>query len=602
MNLETLNDKQKQAVLEKGNVLVIAGAGTGKTRVLTSRIAYYIKQGINQENIFAFTFTNKAASEMKSRLAKLLNNVPRCNISTFHSFFFQELNMNALLIGFEYPISIIDSDDKLKIIRKIIEEENLDLKDSEVLRYISNIKNHIINDYKNLEESISVGLVFNRLQEELKKINRMDFDDILYYYDKLIDSDPEYLQEEREEFKYVLIDESQDMNQIQYEIISKLCKKSKSLFLVGDQDQCIYAFRGSNLEIINRFLLDFKAKTIILEENYRSTKNILESANKLIKFNNLRIDKNLFTSNEEDNHKIFYRGFHTSHEEANYIANLVVRLKEVGYQDKDICILYRNNMISNPIEKELIKKNLSFTTYGSYPFFMHKEIKSLINHYRFCFNPNDDLALEMIINYPVKRLTEKELQDVKTDSQNKRIPLYVALKTIKLDVYTQLTELKNLFENLTPKEFISLLLNRLNLIGYLSKEKNPKNKITRVLEFKTYMEEIPEANHIEETKNLINNIYLQNTKEKQKDTISLMTIHQAKGLEFKAVILCGCNQGILPSSKSIDINNEEERRLFYVAITRAKERLFLTSSQRRFMNGKFNFYSPSNFLLEMGIV
>ena len=305
MNLETLNDKQKQAVLEKGNVLVIAGAGTGKTRVLTSRIAYYIKQGINQENIFAFTFTNKAASEMKSRLAKLLNNVPRCNISTFHSFFFQELNMNALLIGFEYPISIIDSDDELKIIRKIIEEENLDLKDSEVLRYISNIKNHIINDYKNLEESISVGLVFNKLQEELKKINRMDFDDILYYYDKLIDSDPEYLQEEREEFKYVLIDESQDMNQIQYEIISKLCKKSKSLFLVGDQDQCIYAFRGSNLEIINRFLLDFKAKTIILEENYRSTKNILESANKLIKFNNLRIDKNLFTSNEEENHKIY---------------------------------------------------------------------------------------------------------------------------------------------------------------------------------------------------------------------------------------------------------------------------------------------------------
>lgn len=602
MNLETLNDKQKQAVLEKGNVLVIAGAGTGKTRVLTSRIAYYIKQGINQENIFAFTFTNKAASEMKSRLAKLLNNVPRCNISTFHSFFFQELNMNALLIGFEYPISIIDSDDELKIIRKIIEEENLDLKDSEVLRYISNIKNHIINDYKNLEESISVGLVFNKLQEELKKINRMDFDDILYYYDKLIDSDPEYLQEEREEFKYVLIDESQDMNQIQYEIISKLCKKSKSLFLVGDQDQCIYAFRGSNLEIINRFLLDFKAKTIILEENYRSTKNILESANKLIKFNNLRIDKNLFTSNEEENHKIFYRGFHTSHEEANYIANLVVRLKEVGYQDKDICILYRNNMISNPIEKELIKKNLSFTTYGSYPFFMHKEIKSLINHYRFCFNLNDDLALEMIINYPVKRLTEKEFQDAKTNSQNKRIPLYVSLKTIKLDVYTQLTELKNLFENLTPKEFISLLINRINLIEYLSKEKNPKNKISRVLEFKTYMEEIPEANHIEETKNLINNIYLQNTKDKQKDTISLMTIHQAKGLEFKAVILCGCNQGILPSSKSIDINNEEERRLFYVAITRAKERLFLTSSQRRFINGKFNFYSPSNFLLEMGIV
>lgn len=601
MNLDSLNNKQKQAVLEKGNVLVIAGAGTGKTRVLTSRIAYYIKQGISQDNIYAFTFTNKAASEMKSRLAKLLNLVPRCDISTFHSFFFQELNMNTSLIGFDYPISIIDTNDELKIIRKIIEEENLDLKDSEVLRYISNIKNHIVNNYKNLEESISVSLVFTKLQEELLKINRMDFDDILYYYDKLLTLDPEYLQEQRELFKYVLIDESQDMNQIQYEIIHKLCKKSKSLFLVGDQDQCIYAFRGSNLEIINRFLLDFSAKTIILEENYRSTKNILESANKLIKYNNLRIDKNLFTNSENDNHKIFYRGFHTSNEEANYIANLIVRLKEVGYQDKDICILYRNNMISNPIENELIKKQLSFTTYGSYPFFMHKEVKSLINHYRFCFNPNDDLALEMIINYPIKRLTEKELQDLRIDSQNKRISLFDALRTVKEDVYKQFLELKNLFENLTPKEFITLLINRLQLIENLTKEKNPKNKVARVLEFKSYMEEIPETNHIEETKNLINNIYLQNTKEKQKDTISLMTIHQAKGLEFKAVILCGCNQGILPSSKSIDANNEEERRLFYVAITRAKERLFLTSSQRRFINGKFNYYPPSNFLLEMGI-
>ena len=601
MNFETLNEKQKQAILEKGHVLVIAGAGTGKTRVLTSRIAYYIKQGINQDNIYAFTFTNKAASEMKSRLAKMLNNVPRCNISTFHSYFFQELNMNATTLGFTYPISIIDSDDILKIIRSIIEEQKFNIKDSDVYHYISNIKNHIINDYKNLQEATTVGFIFNKLQEELLKINRMDFDDILYYYDKLLDIDQEYLNEMRILFKYVLIDESQDMNQIQYEIISKLSKKAKSLFLVGDQDQCIYTFRGSNLEIINRFILDFNAKTIVLEENYRSSKNILESANKLIKFNNKRIEKNLFTTNEEDNYKIFYKGFRTSAEEANYAANLILRLKEVGYKDSEICILYRNNMISNPIERELVRKQIPFTTYGSYPFFMHKEIKSLINHYRFCFNPNDDLSLEIIINYPKKRLTENEFSLVKTNSINNKISYFESLKKINLDAYNNLLEIKTSFENQTPKEFINYLINKLQLIEIISKEKNSKNKISRILEFKNYLEELPEVKHIQETKNLINNIYLQNTKEKQKDTISLMTIHQAKGLEFKAVILVGCNHGILPSSKSIDTNNEEERRLFYVAITRAKERLFLTSSQIRFINGKFNYYPPSNFLLEMGI-
>ena len=601
MNFETLNEKQKQAILEKGHVLVIAGAGTGKTRVLTSRIAYYIKQGIDQDNIYAFTFTNKAASEMKSRLAKMLNNVPRCNISTFHSYFFQELNMNATTLGFTYPISIIDSDDILKIIRSIIEEQKFDIKDSDVYHYISNIKNHIINDYKNLQEATTVGFIFNKLQEELLKINRMDFDDILYYYDKLLDIDKEYLNEMRTLFKYVLIDESQDMNQIQYEIISKLSKKAKSLFLVGDQDQCIYTFRGSNLEIINRFILDFNAKTIVLEENYRSSKNILESANKLIKFNNKRIEKNLFTTNEEDNYKIFYKGFRTSAEEANYAANLILRLKEVGYKDSEICILYRNNMISNPIERELVKKQIPFTTYGSYPFFMHKEIKSLINHYRFCFNHNDDLSLEMIINYPKKRLTENEFSLVKTNSINNKISYFESLKELNLEAYNNLLEIKTSFENQTPKEFINYLINKLQLIELISKEKNPKNKISRILEFKNYIEELPEVNHIQETKNLINNIYLQNTKEKQKDTISLMTIHQAKGLEFKTVILVGCNHGILPSSKSIDTNNEEERRLFYVAITRAKERLFLTSSQIRFINGKFNYYPPSNFLLEMGI-
>ena len=604
MNLESLNNKQKEAVDATGNVLVVAGAGTGKTRVLTTKIASLINNKIDQKNIYAFTFTNKAAREMKTRVAKLIYNSPSCNISTFHSFFFQELNIYAHEVGFEYPISIIDQDDELKIVRKIIENNHLPIKDSDCIHYISNIKNHIENKYSSLEESVLVGFVFKYLQHELKQINRMDFDDILYYYDRLLKVDPEYLSEMQQEMKYILIDESQDMNIIQYEIISKLAKHSKLFFLVGDQDQCIYTFRGSNLEMINRFKDEFKAKVIILEENYRCNKNILESANNVIKNNIQRIEKNLFTSNEEENHKIFYKGFHTAQEEANYVSNLILRLKEIGYKNEEIVILYRNNMISNAFEKELILKNIPFVVYGAYPFFMHKEIKSLINHYRFCIDQNDDLALSMILNYPINRFT---------DSENSRInqlrkpnkSLYQFLKEDdnekSKEVVSFLEIIIDNFNEMSPEDFISYLIDEIRIIETVTKEKNAKEKIARILEFKSFMEAIPEDDHINRTQEMINNIYLQNTSDKKSDSISMMTIHQAKGLEFKVVILVGCNHGIIPSNKSNDVNDEEERRLFYVALTRAKERLFLTSAQRRFVNGKNTYYSPSSFLLEMGI-
>lgn len=594
MNLESLNEKQIEAIKCTKNVLVVAGAGTGKTRVLTNKIASLIINKVKQEEIFAFTFTNKAASEMKSRVAKIILNLPKCNISTFHSFFFQELNMNAKTIGFDYPIAIIDQDDEMKIIRKIINENNLDIKDTDCYKYISNIKNHIKNKYKNLNESLNVSLIFKKLQQALKQINRMDFDDILYYYHQLINIDLDYLNDLIKQIKYILIDEAQDMNKIQYEIIKSLAKKSKLFFLVGDQDQCIYTFRGSNLETINNFITEYNPSIILLEENYRSNGRILECANKVIKNNLQRIDKNLYTLNKTNDYQIIYRGFHTANEEANFIANLIIKLKELNYKNEEIAILYRNNMISNIIEKELINKNIPFTIYGSYPFFMHKEIKSLINHYLFVNNPHDDLALSLILNYPKKQILDKQLEKINLSKDNTSIYEYIKNNNEFKSLYNQLEQLINNYQEMTPKEFINYLLNETQII---EKEKSSKDKIARILEFKSYIENIEDNTLIQE---MINNIYLQNTKEKTNKTVSLMTIHQAKGLEFKVIIIAGCNQGIIPSNKSESKNNEEERRLFYVAITRAKERLFLTSSQRRFINGKNTYYSPSSFLFEMG--
>ena len=604
MNSETLNNKQLEVINSTGPVLCIAGAGTGKTKVLTHKIAELIQNNVKEDEIYAFTFTNKAAKEMKVRVSEITNRLHKCTISTFHSYFFQELNYNADQLGFYYPINIIDPDDELKIIREIIKEEEFDIKDSDAYKYISNIKNHIDNKFESLKENIMVGTIFKKLQAKLKENNRMDFDDILYYYFLLLKQDKEYLESMQKIFQYVLIDEAQDMNLIQYEIISKLAKQSKLFLLVGDIDQCIYTFRGSNYSLINRFKEEWKAKQIILEENYRCTKSILISANKVINNNYDRIEKNLFTNNEVSYRNI-YRGFRTQKEEATFVSNLIESLISFGYKYDEIAILYRNNMIVNSFEKEMIIKKIPYTVYGSYPFFSHKEIKSLINHYRFLLNQDDSLSFQLLLNYPKKRLSDTLYRELTSITTNTKKTLYQVIKESNKEVCKEIIkdydDLIQKFHELSNIDFFEYLINKINLIEFLSKERNAKEKLARVLEFKSFIEELSNDETKDSISEFINNIYLQNTNEKKNETVSMMTIHQSKGLEFKVVIIVCCNQGILPYVKSIDPNNEEERRLFYVALTRARERLFLTSSQRLFMNGKFTYLPPSSFLLEMGI-
>ena len=604
MTSEVLNNKQIEVINSTGPVLCIAGAGTGKTKVLTHKISELLNNNVDDDKIYAFTFTNKAAREMKVRVSKLTNRLNKCTISTFHSFFFQELNYMADFLGFYYPINIIDPDDEMKIIREIIKEENLSIRDSDAYKYISNLKNHIENKYESLKDNMMVGIIFKKLQEKLKENNRMDFDDILYYYYRLLKQDKEYLENMQKTFQYVLIDEAQDMNLIQYEIISKLAKKSKLLLLVGDIDQCIYTFRGSNYSLINRFKEEWKAKQIILEENYRCTKSILLSANNLIRNNYDRIKKNLYTNNDIS-YKNIYRGFRTQKEEANFVSNLIEKLISFGYKYDEIAILYRNNMIVNPFEKEMILKKIPYTVYGSYPFFSHKEIKSLINHYRFLLNQEDSLSFQLLLNYPKKRIGDSLLRELTNESTSTKKSLYKLMKESDKDVCKEVIndyeELLQKFNELSNIDFFEYLIKKINLIEIVSKEKNAKEKLARILEFKTFIEDVPDDDKHTSISEFINNIYLQNTNEKKNETVSMMTIHQSKGLEFKVVIIVCCNQGILPFSKSTDPNNEEERRLFYVALTRARERLFLSSSQRLFINGKFTYLPPSSFLLEMGI-
>lgn len=604
MTSEVLNNKQIEVINSTGPVLCIAGAGTGKTKVLTHKISELLNNNVEDDKIYAFTFTNKAAREMKVRVSKLTNRLNKCTISTFHSFFFQELNYMADFLGFYYPINIIDPDDEMKIIREIIKEENLSIRDSDAYKYISNMKNHIENKYESLKDNMMVGIIFKKLQEKLKENNRMDFDDILYYYYRLLKQDKEYLENMQKTFQYVLIDEAQDMNLIQYEIISKLAKKSKLLLLVGDIDQCIYTFRGSNYSLINRFKEEWKAKQIILEENYRCTKSILLSANNLIRNNYDRIKKNLYTNNDIS-YKNIYRGFRTQKEEASFVSNLIEKLISFGYKYDEIAILYRNNMIVNPFEKEMILKKIPYTVYGSYPFFSHKEIKSLINHYRFLLNQEDSLSFQLLLNYPKKRIGDSLLRELTNESTSAKKSLYKLMKESNKDVCKEVIrdyeELLQKFNELSNIDFFEYLIKKINLIEIVSKEKNAKEKLARILEFKTFIEDVQDDDKHTSISEFINNIYLQNTNEKKNETVSMMTIHQSKGLEFKVVIIVCCNQGILPFSKSTDPNNEEERRLFYVALTRARERLFLSSSQRLFINGKFTYLPPSSFLLEMGI-
>lgn len=596
-----LNSKQLEAVQTAAkNTFVVAGAGTGKTRVLTFRIKHLLDKGIDPKEIVAFTFTNKAANEMKVRLRQMTTKVSELSISTFHSYCFYYLNFFHKYIGFEDKINIIDDQDKTRIIRKIISDNNFDSIDKEIIANISKLKNHQKFELKTSKDSLELNAIFTDYQAYLRKSSCMDFDDILYYFYKLISTDEDVLEQIQSGAKYILIDECQDINKIQFDIVSKLMNRKTSIFMVGDEDQTIYTFRGSKIDTLNEFIRFNNFEIIVLEENYRSKQNILDIANRLIHHNQSINKKNLFTSNKDREYKILIKTFNHVNQEALYIRKVIEALHARGSSYKDMVILYRNNNLSTPFEKELLSGNIPYVIHGSHAFYSYKEIKLLLSVIKVALNPNDDVSMHYVLT---NLLNVKSSYLDKIDSIQDMIELSI-YEVISQDDEAYSKAIKSAIDDLNEDiksksilEFIDKIIKDYSLEERITKEQNSKDKLRRIYDFRSMLQDESINTSIDK---FLENIYLNSSeKDKDIDAVTLMTIHQAKGLEYKTVFLVSLNEGILPNKTKLDTNLEEERRIFYVGITRAKERLILTSSYKTVINGMTKSFMPSTFLLEL---
>ena len=601
VNLDPLNAKQRQAVLSEGKkVLVMSGAGAGKTRVLTNRIAFLLMCGVPENEIIAFTFTNKAAREMRNRLYKILGRESKTFIGTFHSYCYmciRELG-NYYKLGFKFEPEIITDYDKSRLIKNILSKYNKDYSNIPFISAISKIKNGVNIDYIQGEDRMILNAVYKEYQDKLKESSMMDFDDMVPLFLKLSEIDKEYFDYVCQ-YQYVLVDECQDTNSIQYELINKVSELHQNVFMVGDEDQLIYSFRSSDIAILN----DFKEKAneiIIPNENYRCNKEILALANKLISHNQDRLQKDL-VSNIEATKKVIYKDFINQTDEAYEVSTRIKQLILRGETYEDIAILYRNNSQMYAIEKVLAKEKIPYTIYGGMAFFEYSDIRNIINIYRLLFNPRNVIAFESIYNRPLVHIEWYEIKEVIDNyhKQNDDIITYLTKSSNSRlkDLGERYKTLKRLMEELSPVEFFMQVLHYLNYNKYLKESQTQKPEYQRLMTLKDMLQDLSK----EEVKDFFNNLMLENKDITNPKGVSLMTIHKSKGLEFNTVFIIGCNDGIIPgfSKKSKDI--EEDRRVFYVAMTRAKQNLFLYSSQIHFVNGQQFKLKPSQFLTETGI-
>ena len=475
MTLTSLNEKQLQAVKSPdGPLLILAGAGSGKTKVLTTKLAYLVNEkNINPYNILAITFTNKAAKEMKERAYKMLKeNAYKMQISTFHSLGLLLIRENYEKLGFEKNFTILDSDDTLTIIKKILKDMNLDPKmynPRAIRNKISSAKNELIDSkeyskFANSQYEEVVLSVFEKYEQKVLKNNSMDFDDLLLLPIKLFKKNPSILENYQDKFKYILVDEYQDTNEAQYTLIKMLSKKYQNICVVGDIDQSIYGFRGANFRNILNFEKDYpKAKIILLEENYRSTSNILNVANDIIKNNKQRKEKNLWTKNEAGD-KIKYHRAYDEKDEANYVVNEIQKLVAKGEEKSNIAVLYRTNAQSRNIEEALLKTNIPYKVVGSFYFYNRKEIKDLISYLKLIYNSNDDVSLMRIINVPKRQIGPKTIENLSIKAMEKGTSLYQAIESGKELEFKKLIEnLKKASENISLTGLVDLILEETNI-------------------------------------------------------------------------------------------------------------------------------------------
>ena len=630
---DTLNHEQQEAVFHtEGPVLILAGAGSGKTRVLTHRIAYLIEEkGVNPWNIMAITFTNKAAGEMRERVDKIVGfGAESIWVSTFHSSCVRILRRYIDRLGFDHNFAIYDTDDQKSLMKDICKRLEIDTKvykERAILAAISSAKDELISPEEYQLNTMSdfskkkIALAYLEYQKELKKNNALDFDDLIVKTVELFQACPDVLDYYQERFRYIMVDEYQDTNTAQFKFVSLLAAKYRNLCVVGDDDQSIYKFRGANIGNILGFEKIFPdAMVIRLEQNYRSTQNILNAANEVIKNNVGRKDKTLWTENQEGE-KIHFRQFMNAYEEAEYIVGDIskkVREKDGDY--RDFAILYRTNAQSRLFEEKMLMANIPYKLVGGVNFYARKEIKDLLSYLKTVDNARDDLAVRRIINVPKRGIGATTLTRVQDYAVQKDISFYEALReasqipslgraAAKVEPFvTFIQTMRSKAEYLSPSELLKEIIEETGYVTELQAEgteeaeariENIDELITKVVTYEEENEEPTLSDFLEEVA-LVADI---DSVDGDDNQVLLMTLHSAKGLEFPYVYLAGMEDGIFPSYMTITADDpteiEEERRLCYVGITRAMRDLTLTCAQQRMIRGETQYNKVSRFIKEI---
>ena len=612
--LKNLNDEQIEAVKHnEGPCLVLAGAGSGKTKVLTNRIAYLIENGVRDYNILAITFTNKAAKEMRDRVYNLVGDVASF-IGTFHSLGLRIIRENCGYLNLPSNFSIIDSDDVLTVIKKILKDMNLDTKQyspSYIRNRISFIKNQMLSEME-LDKFFNTPIdkivvdVYYKYNERLIASAAVDFDDLLLMPVRLFEHNKEILEHYQERYKYILIDEYQDTNPVQYKLSKLLASKYKNIFVVGDMNQSIYAFRQADYHNIVNFEKDYaNAKTIKLEHNYRSTNNTLNAANDVISHNKERKDLRLY-SDKGDGPKITYLRSYDEKHEISLVIDEINKLYLDGYEPKDVAILYRTNAQSRAIEEVFASKGIPYKIYGSYYFYNRKEIKDLISYLKLIYNDKDEISLRRIINVPKRGIGDSAIKDIELRANLNQCSMYDALESKKeLEFKDIIESIKKTSENLSLTELIDEVLDKSGMKKELEDSHliEDETRLENLMEFKSITASYEERTGSVNLGDFLEEISLvsdQANHTEDGNVVTLMTLHSAKGLEFPVVFMVGMEEGIFPHNMSImEDNIEEERRLCYVGITRAKEKLYLTNAKRRMLYGKDQMNVPSRFIAEI---
>ena len=640
--LNELNDDQKKAVLHKnGPLIVIAGAGSGKTRVLTYRIVHLINEGVDPFNILALTFTNKAAKEMKKRISQSVGDSIAKNIwmGTFHSVFARILRSEASFIGYPTSFTIYDTQDSERLVSNIIKELRLNkdnYKAKQIRNRISSLKNNFISPEKyysvpELVEQDKISkreefvTIYKRYNDRCFKASAMDFDDLLLKTNKLLNKFPEILSKYQDKFRYIMVDEYQDTNYSQYLIIKSLSDRYENLCVVGDDSQSIYSFRGANIDNILNFKKHYpNCSAYKLEQNYRSSNNIVQCANSLIKKNQFKLDKTIWTSNE-DGDKILVNKSQTDSDEGRFIASSIFQEKNNEYLDNSsFAVLYRTNAQSRSIEDALRKINIEYQVFGGLSFYQRKEIKDVLAYLRLTQNQNDEESFRRIINFPPRGIGQTTIDKLTLISEKENLPLFDSISKIKnYDIKINSSTIDKLenFQNLilslkvfsnnnNALDTATHILNKSFIINYYKDEgslesfnriENIEELINGINDFMLGQNELYESDkslskYLEDVA-----LYSETDKNIESNKVSLMTIHMAKGLEFPIVYVVGLEENLFPSIMSINSREEieEERRLFYVAMTRAEKKLILSYCNQRFKWGNIVESEPSRFLSEI---